>query len=547
MVHNWILALVILVTPALFAQESPPADPPTEEETASQVEGRESPRNTFKSFIAAFNQLTGDGRLLGDNADQSYKQSTDAGTLEFLTPAYSCLAGSATTDPQRFAEVYWVGRLFNLQGFIDPNDLPEVIEGDFFRWRIVGLPGRSMLFNRQADGSWLISIPPASAKNAVAELQRRGAEEYRAFSLRHYMPEVLLSRALFLEHWQWLGLVLLFALAWIVHRIVAFMSGRVLAGIVLKRTGLKRTASAAANAKTALGYFAAALLITSFSHFLRLPDSSERIVVILAKIIASIGAMLLAYRGADLFGARLQDAAQKTDSRLDDQLAPMGRRILKVLITVCAALFVLDNLKVDIVSFLAGLGVVGIGVGLAAKDTFANLFGSITVLTDKPFTIGDWIKVGGVEGTVEEIGFRSTRVRTFYNSLISVPNSRLVDSTVDNMGARSYRRYKTNLGVTYNTPPDRIEEFCKGIEELVRSSKEMRHDYFFVELNDFGASSMNILVYVFFNVPDWGAELRARQNFILEILRLAERLDVSFAFPSQSVYVESMPDSSPSP
>jgi small-conductance mechanosensitive channel len=117
---------------------------------------------------------------------------------------------------------------------------------------------------------------------------------------------------------------------------------------------------------------------------------------------------------------------------------------------------------------LAGLGIGGIAFALAAKDTVENLFGSVTVLVDRPFQVGDWVVIGDQEGTVEEIGFRSMRLRTFYNSRITIPNSLLVKSAVDNLGARRYRRVKCMIGVQYDTPPDRIEAFCEGIRELIR-------------------------------------------------------------------------------
>ena len=134
-------------------------------------------------------------------------------------------------------------------------------------------------------------------------------------------------------------------------------------------------------------------------------------------------------------------------------------------------------------------------------------------------------------------------MRTFYNSLVSVPNSKLVDGIVDNMGLRQFRRFKTTIGIRYDTPPKRIEAFCHGIRRIVRNNENMRQDYFEVYLNDWGASSLNILVYVFFEVPDWDAELRERQNFMLEVIRLAHELEIGFAFPTRTLEIEATPES----
>jgi MscS family membrane protein len=156
---------------------------------------------------------------------------------------------------------------------------------------------------------------------------------------------------------------------------------------------------------------------------------------------------------------------------------------------------------------------------------------------ERPFQVGDWVLIGDIEGTVEELGFRSTRIRTFYNSLITLPNVNLISAAVDNYGARRYRRWKTTLGVTYDTPPEKIEAFCEGIRELIRRHPYTRKDFFLVFLNDFGASSVDILVYMFFETPDWDTELRERHRLAVDILRLAGRLEVEFAFPTQTLHL----------
>ena len=143
------------------------------------------------------------------------------------------------------------------------------------------------------------------------------------------------------------------------------------------------------------------------------------------------------------------------------------------------------------------MGLGGLAFALAAKDTVANLFGSATIFASRPFQIGDWVYIDGTEGTVESVGFRSTRVRTFYNSLISVPNAKVVDSVVDNYGARQYRRVKAMLGLTYDTPPDKLEAFVVGVRELIANHPKTRKDLFEVHFYEFGPSSLNVLVYFF--------------------------------------------------
>ncbi len=256
-------------------------------------------------------------------------------------------------------------------------------------------------------------------------------------------------------------------------------------------------------------------------------------------IAVSIGFVWLFYNLADVFSKYLSVVTSKTENTLDDQLVPLIRKTLRFFIVVMGVIMVLQNQGYNVASLIAGLGIGGLAVALAAKDTLANFFGSITIFVDKPFRIGDWIKIGSVEGTVEEVGFRTTRIRTFYNSVISMPNSSIATTDIDNLGMRRYRRLKTVLNLTYSTSPEQMEAFVEGIKGIIKANKHFRQDYYEVHFNSFGAHSLDVLVYVFFDVPDWSTELQQRHNFLLEILRLAKELGVEFAFPTQTLHVDS--------
>jgi MscS family membrane protein len=261
------------------------------------------------------------------------------------------------------------------------------------------------------------------------------------------------------------------------------------------------------------------------------------ILLVAVKFLAGLSMVWAAYRLVDLVSVYLLEQARRSRTRLDDALVPLIPKTLKIFVTVVGIVFVADNLNIDITSLLAGLGLGGLAFALAAKEMVQNLFGSVSVLLDRTFAVGDWVVIGDAEGTVERIGFRSTRLRTFYNSVLTLPNSQLITASVDNMGQRRYRRMSTRLSLTYNTPPDRIEAFCEGIRELVRQHPYMRKDFFHVYFNEYGAASLNVLVYVFWETPDWATELRERHRSLLDILRLAHRLDVEFAYPTQTLYL----------
>ena len=206
------------------------------------------------------------------------------------------------------------------------------------------------------------------------------------------------------------------------------------------------------------------------------------------------------------------------------------------------ALVILDNLDVNITGIIAGLSIGGLAFALAAQDTIKNFFGSLMIFFDRPFQVGDWITSGDVDGTVEEVGFRATRIRTFRNSVMYIPNGVITNQMIDNHGLRIYRRFFTQLAVKYDTPPAVLQAFTDGLKEIVANHEKTRKDYYEVHVNNLGSTAIEVMFYAFFETKDWSGELKARHETILLIIRLAEQLGVEFAFPTQTLHVESLPD-----
>ena len=256
------------------------------------------------------------------------------------------------------------------------------------------------------------------------------------------------------------------------------------------------------------------------------------------QILLSIHLIIAAYRLTDVAVGYLQEFTKKTENELDDHLVPLLSKTLKVFVIVFGVLVTIQNLGVNVMSLLAGLGLGGLAFALAAKDTAANLFGSIMIFVDRPFKIGDWIVVDKAEGTVEEIGLRSTRIRTFYNSQISIPNGQTANATVDNMGRRQFRRVYARVGITYSSTTEQVEAFRSEIRKIIEEHPRTKKDAFHVYFNGFGDSSLEIMVYFFLKVPDWATELKDKEEVYLAIMKAAEKVGVSFAFPSQSIYFE---------
>ena len=287
-----------------------------------------------------------------------------------------------------------------------------------------------------------------------------------------------------------------------------------------------------------IGWLLASLFWMACLHFLQLQGLTFTIISVSLKIVFSFSLIWSAYSLINVLAIVLKVASEKTQTSLDDKLYPFLLKSLRIFVIIFGVLMTLQNMGVNIFSLLTGLGIGGLAFALAAKDTAANFFGSLMILTDHPFSAGDWIKAGDTEGTVEDIGLRSTKIRTFYNSLITVPNSEIAAVPIDNMGRRTIRRVKTFLGVTYDTPPEKLEDFIQKVKDLILAHPKTHKDSCHVVFHNYGPSSLDILVYFFLITKDWAEELKERQNILTAILKLSYKENISFAFPTRTLHVE---------
>lgn len=236
--------------------------------------------------------------------------------------------------------------------------------------------------------------------------------------------------------------------------------------------------------------------------------------------------------------------AEKTETRLDNQIIPVARNSIRVFLVLLACASVLQELGYSVGSLLTGLGIGGAAIALASKDTLANLFGSVVIFIDRPFHVGDWVQIDDLEGTVEEVGLRVTRIRTFANSLITLPNAMLTTKTINNWSKMRKRRIKLSLGLTYATTPEEMNTAVKTIRQVLRNDPAIDQEFFLVNFTDFGASSLDILIYCFTTTTDWAAHLEARQQLLLKIMQELRELNLEIAFPTQTVIFENSSDNS---
>jgi MscS family membrane protein len=405
--------------------------------------------------------------------------------------------------------------------------------------------GRRIVLAKDGQGRWRFSAPTVAG---ISELYRAlqpleskiDADENELRTqpwIRSWMPAQLKAGLLLgFEYWQWLGLVVLLfcglVLDQIVRRIATLVAGRIVRGV-----DGEADRKLIADTVRPVGLLAAGLLWLAFIRVLYFRGASLTAMLTAVRVFTVLAGTWAGWRAVDLASEVLQQKARQTSGKIDDILVPLLRKTAKLFLLALGIVYGAQSLNIDILPLVTGLGIGGLAFAFAAKDTIENFFGSIAVILDRPFEVGDWVVIGDVEGTVEELGFRSTRVRTFYSSQITMPNAALVRATVDNYGRRKYRRWKTTVGVQYDTTPDQLLAFTEGIRELVRSHPYTRKDGYQVWVNGFGPSSIDILLYIFHEVPDWSTELRERERLMVDIVRLADRLGVQFAFPTQTVHL----------
>ncbi len=361
-------------------------------------------------------------------------------------------------------------------------------------------------------------------------------------------PEFLRHRVAGVAWWQLLGAALLVLLGLVTRALIAWLVAE--QGTRLLMLNKLRVDSALVKAASKpVGTLVCVLLWTWAIPVLRFGVGTNQIALFALRVAAAVAGVLVLYRVIDVVSDAWGGHAAQTDTKLDDQLVPLVRKSAKVVTGVIGFIFVLQNLEVDVASLVAGASLGGLAFSLAARDTVANLFGSLSIFTDRPFQVGDWIKVDGVEGVVEEVGMRSTRVRTFYRSLVTVPNSKVADAVVDNFGQRDARRDTFRLSVTYGTSAEQMEALCDGIRGILTANPAVKKDAYEVHFAAFADSGLEVLVYYFLEVTSWSDELRNRHLLYLEIMRLAESLGVEFAFPTRTLHIASQasPEKHPAP
>jgi len=270
-------------------------------------------------------------------------------------------------------------------------------------------------------------------------------------------------------------------------------------------------------------------------------SSFQAITVSIEKTLITFVLFWILYRAVNEFSYIFTKFSSKFGKQLSSDVENFVIKFLKVIIIIIALMTIFEGWGINVSAFVASLGLIGMAFALAAKDTAANLFGSLVIFSDKPFKKGDWILTPDVEGTIESIGIRSTRVRTFAQALVSVPNAVMANSAITNWSLMGKRRIKMRLGLTYSTNTTQMENILKDLREMLKNHPDVHQDTIMVYFDQFEDSSLSLFCYFFTTTTVWAEYLQVKENINLKMMKIVENNGAGFAFPSQSVYVESMP------
>jgi MscS family membrane protein len=527
-----ILALFVVVV--YFAARTTHADvtpQPTEvaSETVAVDPELRSPRSTLSYFLAMMRPAEGDADLSRaikalDTSDLPELVREERAkeiaiklytilTFREITP--SKIPASAVTSPLQIGEVNAYGIYIEQNG---PN------------WR----------FSRATVKDVPEIFREIEHNLSKKEMRKLGGSTATWLTIRSYIPEQLKGTTFILEDWHWLAAALTLFATFLVQYTLVFLIQRVCSRVSPSRFS--------ADQKEALASIRKPIFVIVFTSALQLFLSSFDLeidfytfVITWISTIRIIATMVLAIRLVPIFTTRVNRFAAEATSVTEEILHPLVEMAAWLCIILIGAAQILWTHGVNVSGLAAGLGLGGLAFALAAKDTVENIFGAVAILIDQPFRVGDSISMGGLTGTVEQIGLRSTRIRTPENSLVSLPNSKIIASHVDNLGARTSVRVKTILNLPLSTPPASLEALCAGVRAILESHPLCVRDSIVVHFNEFNPACLGVLIQFNLTLQTWAEEQRRKEEIFLAIIRLLGELGLSLAVPLQEISVKTTP------
>jgi len=400
----------------------------------------------------------------------------------------------------------------------------------------------------------VINFSLITTTNVTKEKKKKKAEKISVVDTADFKVESLADLLERIEEWwsgiiKWFGdhqtdMLVLFAgllLTFVVVTILGWLFDGVIIGYITKRTSSKwddKICKAVKKPLTVL-IFTAGAFISSLGLLNALQEGSFSIILRVFLAIMALSVTWGIYRLVEVFNNYLKNLALRSDNNLDDLLVDLIRKAIRTTIIFIAVIFIGQTiLGLNITALIAGAGIVGLAVALAAKDTLANFFGSVMIMLDKPFSVGERVTIDSLTGAVESIGFRTTKIRSLTGHIYSMPNSKIADSVVENIAKRPYIKYAFDLTLVYDTSAVQMERAMEILHEILDKhegfGEELPPRIYFTSFNDW---ALNISIIVWFQSTDYFETQKWKNEINLEILRRFNAEGLDFAFPTSTNYL----------
>lgn len=454
-------------------------------------------------------------------------------------PAKAAQAFRSGTRSDREKLAIRLNQVMNGKGLrINPDVLPRdrnFMDSVTLTHTFQPFPRQPEIYVERVNGRWYFS-------EATAEAIPRLHKEVYPFGSDlwvNLLPGRMHKEILGLFTWQWLGIFIILFAGLFVQRVLITPFNFIISRISERRAGWAfADPELTRKASNAFSYFLMTKVVGILIPTLQFSSKVSQFVVLGLNVMAITFMVIFLWRIIDIIMLYFGKKAAEPDSKLSEQVVPILRKGIKIVLITGGAVAALSAMGTNLMALLAGLSVGGLAIALAAQETIKNMFGSLMILVDKPFKVGDWIQTDGLNGIVEEIGLRSTRIRSFEDSVLSVPNGKLADLTIDNLGLRNYRRFRIEITITYDTPPFLIQKFCDGIREILERHPMTNKDRITVRLDNMAAFSLNILMVTFLQTKEIIEERNTKHEILLAIIQLANKMGVRFAFPTTTLHME---------
>jgi|JI10StandDraft_1071094.scaffolds.fasta_scaffold94290_1 MscS family membrane protein len=386
------------------------------------------------------------------------------------------------------------------------------------------------VFVEKSGDKWYYS---QSTVDAIPELHKK-IFPFGTNIWAHWFPYKQNEEFLRLHPWQWIGIGIIFSIFLLCIFLFKYLFRFIFYKIVFKKyvsefQDLDKLKMASNLISVWIGF----KILQLFVPTLFINPGFAVPVIKGVDFVAATLMVLIFYKLVELFIFYAKKYAQKTTTQWDDQIVVVVQKFLKFIVIFLGLFYVLNTLDVNIATIIAGLSVGGLALALAAQDTVKNFIASVMIFIDKPFKIGDTIKGDNFEGTVQEVGFRSTRIKTADESLVYIANAKLSEMTIDNKGYRVFKKYKTEVSVSYDTPLFKIEQFLEGIRTILYKYPYTKNSTIDVHLTNIQAAGLSITISYTYKVYNQREEFQHREFILLQILRLSELLQIKLFEQSQ--------------